>query len=499
MADDRASEYVPVPGSRRHGLPGARRIGDAYPHAPVQIALILRRAAPQPGAPASHADLTRVEEFAHAHGLTVSSVNLAARSVSLLGTVTEMNAAFQVSLGEYEVDGRTYRGRVGEIYVPASLAGTVVAVLGLDDRQQARAHFRIAGAGAGGVRPRAIVAMGPRKGYPPQEVARRYGFPTDVDGTGQIVALIELGGGYRTADLKTYFTAQGLHAPAVTAVSVDGAKNSPGQDADGEVMLDIEVVGAVAPGARIAVYFAPNTDNGFYDAIAAAIHDTQRKPSVVSISWGEAESAWTAQAMDAYDALFADAGALGVTVYAAAGDDGASDRATGLNVDFPASSPHVVGCGGTKLTDTDETVWNGLADGDGATGGGVSRHFAPPAYQSAANVPKNPDGKPGRGVPDVAGDADPMTGYLVRVDGADQVIGGTSAVAPLWAALTAIANQRNGNRSGAPHERLYLSATAFHDITTGDNSGYQAATGWDPCTGLGSPLGVRMVQVLGGG
>src|SRR5439155_8670251 len=141
------------------------------------------------------------------------------------------------------------------------------------------------------------------------------------------------------------------------------------------------------------VYFAPNTSMGFYDAVAAAVHDSQRKPSVISISWGEAESGWTAQALDAYDAMFADAAAFGITVYAAAGDDGASDRATGKNVDFPASSPHVVGCGGTRLTDSDEVVWNGLADGDGATGGGVSRHFALPSYQSGAGVPANPDGK----------------------------------------------------------------------------------------------------------
>ncbi len=488
-------QYVSVPGSTRRVPEGAVRVGDAYPHAPVQVTVVLRRAAPQPGVPASHADLNRVEEFAHEHGLTVTAVSLPARSVGLLGTVTEMNAAFQVDLGEYTWDGRTYRGREGDVYVPVDLAGAVVAVLGLDDRPQSRTHFRVAVGGPGGG-PISPSATG--QGYPPQEVASRYGFPTDVDGGGQTVALIELGGGYRSSDLSTYFAAQSIPAPTVTAVSVDGAKNSPGNDADTEVMLDIEVVGAIAPGARIVVYFAPNTTNGFYDAIAAAVHDTQRKPSVVSISWGGDESSWTAQAMDSYDALFADAGALGVTVYAAAGDNGATDGSSEMNVDFPASSPNVVGCGGTRLTDTDETVWNALAGGDGATGGGVSRHFDIPSYQSDANVPANPDGRPGRGVPDVAGDADPATGYVIRSDGSDLVVGGTSAVAPLWAALTALANQQNGARAGAPHGRLYLSLTAFRDITSGDNNGYQAGVGWDPCTGLGSPQGEPMVQVLGG-
>jgi kumamolisin len=263
-------------------------------------------------------------------------------------------------------------------------------------------------------------------------------------------------------------------------------------------MLDIEVIGSIAPGAKIAVYFAPNTSRGFYDAVAAAVHDTRRKPSVISISWGEAESGWTAQAMDSYDALFADAAALGVTVYAAAGDDGSADNADGLNVDFPASSPHVVACGGTTLSENDEVVWNESASGHGATGGGVSVHFGLPGYQNAAKVPKGPNGKPGRGVPDVSGDADPLTGYQVRVDGRDTVIGGTSAVSPLWAGLTALANQSNAKPTGDPHDRLYAHAEVFVDITSGDNGGYYAGPGWDACTGLGSPKGVEVARVLGG-
>jgi kumamolisin len=458
------------------------------------VTVVLRRAEHRPGAPADPGDIELVEEFAHEHGLSVSSVSPAARSVGLVGTVAQMDAAFGVRLGEYQSDGLTFRGREGRVHVPDDLAGVVVAVLGLDDRPQAQAHFRYVGGGKSGVvRPRVPVS-----GYPPREVARRYGFPSDVDGTGQTVAIIELGGGYRTADLNTYFQEQGVKAPTVSAVSVDGARNAPGGDADGEVMLDIEVIGAIAPGARITVYFGPNTSRGFYDAVAAAVHDTRRPPSVVSISWGQAESGWTAQAMDAYDALFADAAAAGITVYAAAGDDGSADNGDGMNVDFPASSPHVVGCGGTTLSDTDEVVWNETASGHGATGGGVSVHFGQPAYQKKANVPKNPAGKDGRGVPDVAGDADPLTGYQVRVDGTDTVIGGTSAVSPLWAGLTALANQRNSRPAGAPHERLYANPEAFVDITTGDNGGYRAGPGWDPCTGLGSPRGAQVVELLGG-
>jgi kumamolisin len=310
-------------------------------------------------------------------------------------------------------------------------------VLGLDDRPQTRIHFR--------VHPSAAAT----DAYTPPDVAARYGFPTDVTGAGQTVAVIELGGGYDVDDHQTYFIDHGLAFPTVTAVAVDGAANIPGGDADGEVMLDIEAIGAIAQGAGIIIYFAPNTTEGLYNAVAAAIHDQTYRPSIISISSGQAEAGWTAQATQSYDALFVDAGAAGITVYAAAGD-GANDNAGGssLNVDLPDSSPNVVGCGGTSLAADSETVWNG----NGATGGGVSRQFDLPAHQADAGVPPNPDSNPGRGVPDVAGDADPATGYRVRVDGSDTVIGGTSAVAPLWAALTALANEgaSGGRRSAHP-------------------------------------------------
>jgi kumamolisin len=274
---------------------------------------------------------------------------------------------------------------------------------------------------------------------------------------------------------------------------VDGANNAPGGDADGEVMLDIEVTGAVAQGVTIAVYFGPNTTNGFYDAIAAAVHDTVRRPSAISISWGQAESGWTASALDAYNALFADAAAAGIPVYAAAGDNGALDGASdgGLHVDFPASSPSVIGCGGTRLSAEAEIVWNKLASGEGATGGGFSGHFDIPAYQQGVAGVRG-----GRGVPDVAGNADPETGYVVRVDGEDTVIGGTSAVAPLWAGLTALISQRNGGPISDVHAALYANPAAFRDVTSGDNDGYSAGPGWDACTGLGSPDGTKLTSVL---
>ncbi len=243
------------------------------------------------------------------------------------------------------------------------------------------------------------------------------------------------------------------------------------------------------------------------DAINAAIHDTVRKPSVISISWGGAESEWTPQALNAFNAAFHDAALLGISVCAAAGDDGSSDGETdGKNhVDFPASSPWVLACGGTKLVSSNgaiqsETVWNDGANG-GATGGGVSSHFSKPAYQAAVNVPK-PTGTAnttGRGVPDVAGVADPDTGYSILVDGQQGVVGGTSAVAPLWAALIALLNQQLGKNIGWFQPALYGTITqhkALHDITSGTNGAYKAGPGWDACTGLGSPNGMAILNVL---
>src|SRR6202034_742393 len=252
------------------------------------------------------------------------------------------------------------------------------------------------------------------------------------------------------------------------------------------------VAGSVAPGASIAVYFTPNTDQGFTDAITTAVHDTTNNPSVISISWGGPEASWTAQVMTALDAACQSAAALGITITVAAGDNGSTDGLTGNNVDFPASSPHVLACGGTSLdangsTIISEVVWNDLAEGDGATGGGVSNFFPLPSWQANSNVPVSSTGTGGRGVPDVAADADPSTGYTIRVDGETSVIGGTSAVAPLWAGLIALANQQNGVSAGFVNPTIYAASAkkAFRDITQGNNGAFSAGPDWDACSGQG--------------
>jgi kumamolisin len=439
------------------------------------------------------------------------------RIMKLTGSVAAMQKAFGVELMNKTLNGATYRVREGSIHLPDELIGSVEAVLGLDNRPQAQPHFRVFGeqgaesaqkAQAGGF---ATPHAGNGSSFSPVQVAQLYQFPQPSNAGGQTIGIIELGGGYRTADLTTYFKSLGQKPPTVVAVSVDGGKNSPtnANSADAEVMLDIEIAAAVAPGAKVAVYFAPNTDQGFIDALSQAVHDTVNKPSVISISWGSAEVNWTAQSMSAFDAVCQSAAALGVSITVASGDNGSTDGVTDGNnhVDFPSSSPHVLACGGTRLqgsgsTITSEVVWNELSNNEGAGGGGVSNVFALPTWQSGAKVPKPTNGG-GRGVPDVAGDADPTTGYNVRVDGKNMIIGGTSAVAPLMAGLIAVANASNRKSAGFLNPSIYSAKgkAAFNDITSGTNYqgspvGFSAGPGWDACSGLGSPIGGKLVALL---
>ncbi len=246
--------------------------------------------------------------------------------------------------------------------------------------------------------------------------------------------------------------------------------------------LDIEVVGAVAPGARIAVYFAPNTFQGFIDCLSAAVHDSTNNPSVISISWGAPEVTWGGSAIQAFDQVCQDAALMGVTVCAASGDNGSSDGSPGDNVDYPASDPFVLGCGGTTLSETGGTITNEVCWS--GSGGGVSVVFGLPTYQNGAGVPQ-PGGQARRGA-----------GYQIVVGGQTITVGGTSAVAPLWSGLIALTNDGRGASVGFVHPALYANPTAMHDITSGSNGDFSAGPGWDACTGLGSPDGNLIRQVL---
>ncbi len=548
-----------IPGSDRKPLAGATVVGPADPSARAEVTLRIR---PRKGAEKVHertlkmaeklpkdrkylsreefaeqcgadpADLKSIDDFARQHNLTVVDTNVAARTVRLNGTVDDLNNAFGTDLQIFKVDDAEYRGRTGKVSVPASVTEIIQAVHGLDNRKIAKPHYRVLdttveeGSFAG-------PENAPDGSFKTPDLAKLYGFPAGLDGKGQCVAVIELndtdnsgkptGTGYTMSDLNTYFKSVGLATPAVVSVGVDGGANVPGKDpgADGEVALDIEVCGALAPGASIAVYFGPNTTAGFIDAINAAIHDGVRKPSVVSISWGSPEDGNPQQYLDGMAQAFQDAAVLGVTICCAAGDNGSADMDQQdwdkkPHCDFPASLPYALGCGGTKLigsgtTITSETVWNEGTRG-GATGGGVSDLFPLPTYQANAKVPTTSKKYKGRGVPDVAAVADPYTGYQVFVGGKAAVYGGTSAVAPLWAGLIAVMNQRLASKKSKPvgflNPFIYkqpASSGITRDITSGNNDiygtlkgTYKAGTGWDACTGLGSPNGAKLLKALGG-
>jgi len=511
-----------LPGSTRTSLlAGSAEVAQVPAAEEIQVTLVLRRRNELPvdlSHPISRVELEHrygadpgdIEVVVNAvvtAGAVVVSTDAASRRIRLSGPVAVLESLFGTQLmAATTIDQATgtqvrYRARQGGLSVPAVLQEIVTAVLGLDDRPQARARMQFAAAAVS-------------HSYTPLDLGAIYKFPASTDGTGQHIAIIELGGGFAQSELDTYFTGLGLKSPKVIAIGVDGATNIAGADpqgADGEVLLDIEVVGALAPAAQILVYFAPNTDAGFLDAVSEAAH-ANPTPAAISISWGQSEDQWTAQARRAMDSAFADAAALGTTVTVAAGDDGSTDRVTDgkAHCDFPASSPHVLACGGTSLhtdagttTVSSETVWNN-GSGNGSTGGGVSDAFVMPTWQRGAGVPVRSTGKSGRGVPDVSADADPQTGYSVLIDGTRATIGGTSAVAPLWAALAARLSEALGRPLGLLAPTLYQGIATgvvqpgFRDITIGNNGRYQAGAGWDACTGLGVPDGEALLVLLRG-
>lgn len=332
-------------------------------------------------------------------------------------------------------------------------------------------------------------------------LCKAYSFPTGLTSS-SVIAIVELGGGWTQADMAKYFASVKQPVPTIVDVSVDGTTNTsqnPQNDADYEVALDIQVAGAAfyyatGKAATIRVYWSQDIGT----AVAAAAKDGCY---VCSISWGADEADWGVDAAQQMDQAAAAATSSGMAVFAASGDNDSSDGGPdSANVDCPASCPHVVGCGGTNKTATSETVWNdnpGRTNGEG-TGGGYSTVFPVQSWQVGA--PKAPtrvsgDKNPGTGrmVPDVSADADPNTGYEILVYGQSTVVGGTSAVAPLYAGLFAAL----GGKFGFLGPKLWANQGCFNDITVGSNGDYSAAKGPDPCSGIGSPIGTKLAAVFG--
>jgi kumamolisin len=477
-------------------------------------------------------DLSKVETFARANGLRVVRSDSAQRSVILNGTAAAFEKAFRVTLRTYRTPSHTYRGREGDIFIPEELSGVVTSITGLDNRPFAKPHVRVGRgvahvmAAATGAGDSAAATHFP-VGFSPLEIATLYDFPQAENGTGQTIGILELGGGYRQKELDSYFAGLGIKGPKVSTASFPGGgTNNPGtnaldpQNPDVEVLLDVEVAGGVAPAANIVVYFAPDaTDQSFLAVMNAMIHDTKNQLDIISISWGGPEDEATEQFRKEFDQLLQSAAHMGITVCAAAGDNGSADFSASdpnwdraAHVDFPASSPNILACGGTQITAsssaiTKEVVWHdGPNDG---TGGGVSREFAQPGYQRKVDTETavNPAGPIMRGVPDVAGNAAPGSGYQVLCDGQRfpdpsqgiPPVGGTSAVAPLWAGLMARLNQALPKPAGFINALIYglpTNSGAFNDVTQGNNGDYRAKAGWDACTGLGRPNGQNLLKSL---
>jgi kumamolisin len=538
------TSHLPLPGSHRPDCPQDRVLGAVPSDTAVEFTAILRRRAELPSElvhgprhitpdeladryGADPADVELVRSVFATAGARVREVHGGSRRISATATASVVQRLFGVELhavrGAHPGTGRPleHRAHRGELRVPAALDGIVVAVLGLDDRPQARRYLHRPQHPAldeevdivfppPGVRTR-------RVSYTPPQLATIYGFPA-ADGVGHTAAILEFGGGFDPDDLSAYFRGLGLEPPQVTAVGVDGMANAAEPDPDGddgEVALDIEVLGALVPKASILVYFSKFSDKGWVDAVSQAAHATPT-PTVLSISWGQTEESWTPAARSAVDAAFADAAALGITICVAAGDRGSGDGdqppgnpLSTAHVEFPAASPHVLAVGGTTLhADPEtgvvqsETVWD-VNDATDATGGGVSAVFGLPQWQTGVGVPSCPGtARSGRGVPDVAAVADGNTGYSVRLHGASVTIGGTSAAAPLWAALVCRYAQLLGTRFGLLQPAIYCGAAAgeqapgMRGITVGDNGAYRAGPGWNACTGLGVPRGVMLLSVL---
>lgn len=566
------TDMIAIPGSMRPAVPQARLVDQSNQASQIKVSIYARRNPTVPGTSpvpidmantslpgerhymsseqfnaafgAAQSDLDKIAAWAEANNLKVLDKNIPKRRVLVQGAIADVSKAFGVQLNEYDHPKRgRFRGRVGEIHVPADLFGIVQGVFGLDTRPVGQPRRR-----RGNFQPidfqtlqrhvigkaRAATSSNPFAGtFFPGDLAQLYNYPDGLTGAGQNVAIFAFNGdspdphgGYKLPALQNYFEkVLGGKTPQIKDVVVQGSGNNPGPDtpassargdSTGEVMLDMCMVGVVAPEANIFMYFTEFTSQGWVDALNEAIADNN-DISVISISYGNPEDdpdgAWSAMGVQIVNQTFQAAVAKGITICCASGDDGSTDGVTNeLHVDFPASSPFVLGVGGTKLvasnvtpaTIASETVWNEVLQNEGATGGGVSAVFSKPAYQDNVNVPPSATAshKVGRGVPDVAADADPVTGVVVmHIDGKHlEPIGGTSASTPLWAALIARLNQGLKTRCGFLNPVLYgrFSSGVLRDITAGNNGAYAAEPGWDACTGLGTPNGNQLLRALSG-
>jgi kumamolisin len=539
------AKMVALPGSS-HPVPvGSKAVRQTSGHRWLELTVGVRRTKPLPDLsalddklPADRTYMTReqlvdqhgsdpkavesIEAFAKAHNLVVTQNEPASARMGLAGTVEDVNAAFGVELFDYTHPKLgEFRARTGPVHIPADMAGAITGVFGLNNHRILRRTFRPARHAA------PAMSTPARSWFVPTELDSIYNFP-QVDASKQCIGLLEFGGGVETPDVTEYFAKIKHTAPNVEVIATDGVSVDPSADPDstGEVMLDVDVAGALGGGAKIVAYFSTFDEKGLIDCLSAVINDSANNPSVVSISWGWDENEnfnnegiiWSSAAITHCNASLLALAHLGITVCVSTGDDGAEAQLQDgrAHVNFPATSPYVLAVGGTTLhvrkdakgaARITEVVWN---DGPGSgTGGGVSDVTPAPTWQAGKVVPSiNPGHFAGRAIPDVAANADPSTGYLTMSGGKMQIVGGTSASAPLWASLIARINAAIGARTGNFNALLYSTfgpGGALRDITVGDNDTdrrlrgqYKAGAGWDACTGWGAPDGQKLLAALSG-
>jgi kumamolisin len=537
-----SKKHVVLPGSRRKKAAGARRVGDVNARERLTLTIALR--GPKLPGPddfagktldpaefrekfaAKKADADEVAKALRPYGLRVDTVSLNTRSMRVSGTAAQIESAFKPGMvmmrtARHEI----YRGRQGTIMIPAQLKGIVTGIFGLDQRRVARRKT--------GKRSRSRQASSTAP-FSPADLEQRYNFPKG-DGTGQTIAIAEFGGGYFADDLSTYcqkfqrsvptVQAVGLSAPAYTYDEILALPPKKSREELGnavEVMLDIQVIAGLCPNADLVVYFASFDEQGWVDLLNQVI---TLRPVALSVSWGLAEEDpnWSPGAIKAINERLNMARLQGITVCVASGDDGSGDQLDDgeAHVDFPSSSPHVLGVGGTMLSGSGNKVqevcwWESPGrrtnQGGGATGGGVSMQFDRPGWQNVSIKSLNSGNLDGRIVPDVSALAgDPLYDLIFR--GRNKPNGGTSASAPLWAALVARINARlpthKQQRFLTP--LLYLSAgngktvgnVASRNVTKGNNAsfpepgvGYKAGAGFNAVAGWGVPDGGALLNML---
>jgi kumamolisin len=502
--------------------------------------------------------LEAVKAFAAKNTLAVEEADLRSGRVFLTGKTSDFQKAFNVVIKDYESPDGTVKGTQVAVSVPRDLVPHVRAVLGVDEQRVAKSNYQLqtrqvanvslpssgsdssaAASGAPGavsisasdaarlqLQPApnlAQVGTAPADlphddffkegGYKATEIARAQNMPLGTGGEGQHGAFISLSGGIDLPDYNKFYPARGLEQPKpLGIIEIDGAKNSPGNPANGDTenVLDATQMQSMAPKANIDMILGPNTDQGLVDVFERGIFpkNGEAQKAVLSASWGLAEQKQTPQTLNTLSIEFRQAAIRGVQIFAGAGDSGAKANSLTFQPEYPASDPNVVGVGGLKMVlNPDGTLKSASAWDEGensSTGGGVSKIFRLPWWQKNANVPNNPDtGLLGRGVPDISTNAAKSTGFPLRVDGKDVVIGGTSAGAPLYAGMMLNINAELAAQGIKPITPLnaWMYARAndsdiFHDVTTGGNHGFTSGKGWDAVTGLGWVDGQKMLDAM---